>query len=1495
MLDRIRLECRDELEKGERFEKLFKRLILTLPNFEVVDAWRWKEWPDREKLTKLPLADTGIDIVARLNNNSLVAIQCKCYDETKQIERDDINSFLGVSNEPFDMRWIVATCKWGKKVDEIIQLLKPPVRYIDFHEYDNVEIPETKFKREKRDLLPLQEKAVGNVISRMAVENRGQLIMACGTGKTFTSLRIAERMVPSDAQRGDKTVVDTRNILFLAPSIALVAQARREWLTHTERPLNGMVVCSDHTSGGRGENNNDDIRISELECAVTTNPEDIAAHMSEQKTNVVFCTYQSLKNVSIAQTDHKAPDFDLIIADEAHRTTGIEEANRTHKDNETSKPSQDSTKEIENVSGFQMLHNEEHVRGKKRLYMTATPRVYTSKSKATLKKKGHAVFDMEDYDKFGEVMYRLTFADAVNAGLLSDYRVSMMFMRDDKAVRDLYEQFLVHVKDDGSAKILKYVDVERLVGTAFAINGITEKAGDTDRLPRVLGFANSRKRSKLFCKLLKMKELHKILSERMQDSTASMHEVVHVDGLSSAHERNKALRELGSADDESPHMICNVKLFSEGVDVPTLDAVAFMDPRDSMVDVVQAVGRVMRKAPSKRVGHIVIPVPLKHDTDDVAGELESKDDWQAVGRVLRALQSHDSRLPENPAQFIKCYDPLGMAGDDDIDPSIGGFQSTFEFEEFSEKFYSKVVANSGLAKPGQMVTDEIDWAVTVAGKTFQKSADLDEKLANVLELEMGSNGYGSVDICKIAALLVINACLLHRRLQDKIDGLAKLGDINGSENPRVELANAWSTILEKDYAPVFEPALNVVEALPDADKDVKNALYRIVDRANAMADSLSDLGYDHAGPLYHKILGKSAKSDSAYYTINVSAIMLARLALSDKFTDWNDMKKITKLRIIDPACGTGTLLMAALKTIKDRMNYDEKDDYVRAKIHSKLVENTLCGLDINRYAVQIAACNLTLGAPTIDYKNMNLYTMSHGTQPGTDIVKAGSVELLRATSDRDEIQSFVQPLRAISDMQSKHVDGAKPSEEFPICKLDMVIMNPPFGNNTVRGRKFEPQVVKRMQENELAIKSELTRRNPDGGNTIDSNSIRTFFTPLADRLLDAKHGTLAEIIPATACTGVSGVLERKFIASKYHVERIITSHDPKAPNFSHDTGIHECLMVCRRYEGDKPPTEFVSLQKMPKNTKEAIESANAITTGKVEGYGSVHSWPSDLIEAGNWTPVQWYDNKIPHIIHELEKSPILEPIGKNHSIEPAGRRINDAYEECDLDNKDAVLVFRSINSDLRKTIHAVPESWQKPKQNKIQLAKKYWEMKSNLLVAQRFGTVSSRLVAIYSDEPSVGNGWVPVMVRDKYIAKALAVWWNSTPSIMMLLNRRSKMLTYPKWSLEQLCEIRVPKSDDPNLKVMKNVYDQICDMEILQLKHAVKDPVRKIIDEAVVKVFNSDPKVMDMEIAKNETNKTAKVFNINSEAIADWRERLAQEPTITNTVYKTKNETNSEP
>ena len=1441
VLDRIRAESRDESEKGRWFEQLFMRLALQQPEFEIDAIWRWPDWPERENLTGLDGRDIGIDLVGRRMTGEWVAIQCKCYDHAHILGKGEIDKFLGGSQQPvFRLRWVVATCRWGPNAERAIQNAHPQVTQIDFQQYLDLQVEEHDAKRPVQDPWPLQAEAIEDVVAGLANHDRGRLVMACGTGKTFTTLRIAEQFV-DDGQR----------ILFAAPTIALVSQARREWLRQTTRQLKCIVVCSDATAGGRNEN--EDIRVSELECPVSTDSAEIAASLAgDGPTRVVFCTYHSLGRVTEAQAHHSAPEFDLAIADEAHRTTGASLAG----------PISDGVRKVD----FQEFHDDARLRARKRLYMTATPRIYTERSKSKLAARGIDVIDMGDHHIYGPELYLLPFKKAVENRMLSDYRVIVLGVSQASVTPGLRRRLEGLDTSMSAKKAPTTNDMTRVLGVSLAVNGVTKGTAleQPNKLPRTIAFANSILRSKWYAAALMEPEVLRATTRRLEAGRAMKVVARHLDASASALQRNQALRALARADREGEcRVVCNVKLFTEGVDVPQLDAVAFLDPRDSQVDVVQAVGRVMRKAVGKRFGYIIIPVIVEPGRDVAAALARGTEGYATVGRVLRALQAHDGRLAESPATFVKVYEttparlPGDSAGGAAHETEGGHIQRELELQEAEQGIYAHVAVASGLGKPGQLVADEIADAVRRASAILQEE-ELESPLAEALDLVPEDDG-GAKGICVVAALMLCNACLLQRRLRDEpeMKTILRLDKVAGASNPKEVLEIAWESILDKDYAPVFRPALAVLAALREG-KAINDAIRDVAECANRVADSLSDLGYDHAGPLYHRILG-SAKSDGAFYTNNLSAVMLARLAFTEDFIDWSDPEAVANLRIIDPACGTGTLLMAALQSIKARVSArrDLSEDESNT-LHKQLVEDVLCGLDINQHAIQLAACNMTLGAPTVDYQRMNLVTMPHGPR-GDGPPKAGSLEILTAADGAHDLGAMVAPRRSLETLEAAQVDE---SEEirFPLHDLDAVIMNPPFTDNKKRSRKFSAEAVIRMQQHELNIRDRLEKRDGAAGGVVTTNSIRTFFTPLAERLLHSERGVLAKVLPVTACTGASGRSERRFLADRFHVERVVTTHDPKRINFSENTSIHESLLICRRSPaGNRPPTQFVSLCRMPTSAAEAVEAADAIAAGRGDDWGRVCSWPAARVRAGDWTPVQWFDGDLAEVIYALEANAGLEPAGSRYDIGPAGQRIQDAYEVCDEQVAGSVPGFHSVSGRLRRTILGESDVWYRPRIGKDSLVQRYRTRRSRLLVTMRLNTVSGRLSGLWTPQPSFG-WWVPVAVPDERPAKALAVWWNTTPVRLMLLNRRGKTLTYPTWQVAHLREIRIPRPDNPAWESLTAAFDRVCNVEMLPMRQADECPVRKVIDDAA-----------------------ALALGVGPEVLADWRRRLAAEPTITNT------------
>ena len=1158
--------------------------------------------------------------------------------------------------------------------------------------------------------------------------DRGQLIMACGTGKTFTALRLAEDIVP-----------DNGSILFLAPSISLVSQAREAWLVDARKPMGTVVICSDSTAG---RSKSEDISLTELLSPVSTDPDSIAAAMKKAKgTRVAYSTYHSVGQITQAQQKHGLDEFDLIIVDEAHRTTGIIR-----------------DKGAEGVD-FQAVHDNDKVRGKKRLYMTATPRIYSEKSKSSRRQEGWEVTDMDDKDIYGPVFCTLSFREAVETKpepLLSDYRVIVLGVSDDDVSPALRSRLgkIDTGKTKGTAKTPDIHEMTRLLGVSLAINGHAQ-GEEPDRpgvLRRTIAYANTIARSKWYAQAMMDPELRRATTRKLAEGEHSLKVIAtHLDGKSSAIDRNTELGQLNNAgkDNDEARVISNVKLFTEGVDVPALDAVIFLDPKQSQVDIVQAVGRVMRKSPGKTLGYIIVPVVVPPNKNVIEALEAGNDGYKTVGKVLRALQAHDGNLLSNIDLYVQIYDPRknkkpptdGQTEREEqvdlgLDPVMG------------QGIYAHVAKASGLAKPGRQTADDIKSTVARAGTKLDEAGS-GPAIARVLGMSYTEDD--SLNICKIGALLLANACLLQKRLsnEESMNMIIPLDHIGVSKAPQDMLKGAWLGIMRRDYKPVFGPACAVLDVLPESNLVVAAVLY-LVECANRVADTLSELGYDHAGPLYHEIL-KSAKSDGAFYTENTSALMLARLAFSKNLVDWTDLDAVKSLRVLDPACGTGTLLMASLKTIKDRVmevedSIADGDADVQRSLHAHMVENALGGFDINRHAVQLAACNLTMGAPTVDYKEMNLFTLAHGPD-GQGDVKLGSLEILPTSDDEINLASIVLPALSLNTLGANQVDESS-EIDFSPKDLDVVIMNPPFTAKDKRGQKFDAETRKKMVERELWIKEEAEGKDQRVNGVINYYSIRTFFTPLGDHLLNENKGTFASVVPTTACLGSSGLPERNFLANKFQVELVVTSHDPHKINFSGNTSIHESLLICRRSESRRP-TRFVALHTNPRNAQEAMEIADCIESGVgIENWGNAYEWEESKISEGDWSPAQWYHRELAVAAQAVEASEHLRPLvsGQFNDIETGatGLAASDSWVRTDdHDADDAVKIFDSISSKIRQSMAGIPDATVVPGGRRQHLYENVKRGSSKLLIANRFDTVSGRITALYAEKTHLRLRVVP--------------------------------------------------------------------------------------------------------------------------------------------------------
>ena len=497
--------------------------------------------------------------------------------------------------------------------------------------------------------------------------------------------------------------------------------------------------------------------------------------------------------------------------------------------------------------------------------------------------------------------------------------------------------------------------------------------------------------------------------------------------------------------------------------------------------------------------------------------------------------------------------------------------------------------------------------------------------------------------------------------------------------------------LEEDFRPVFGPALAALDSLTV--DEAKESMRWIMESTVAVADELASLRFDHAGPLYHRLLA-SAKYDGSYYTNHVSAVLLARLALTEESADWSDTNRLTELRIIDPACGTGTLLMAAMHAIRDRHEKAKATADESDLLHLALVEDVLHGLDVNRHGVHLAACNLTLGNPRVDYRRMNLFTMKHGPQAGGR-TSAGSLEFLATAREDWHITSLAAPLPTMAELEAERAQPGSTGQESLTGRFDVVIMNPPFTRNDIRNRQYSKKDRKAVQEREKTIALFLKDRDEAAYNAIRQTSIESFFPPLADVLLKPKGATLASVVPTTALTGASSRPKRVFIAKRFQLETVITSHDPERINFSENTNIHESLMIARRAGDKRQPTRFISLARMPRDTHEAILLSDIINNREPLGeWGTEHSWPWPLVREGDWRAAQFYDVTLAQALHDLEAlaGTLLRPVADLCHIGPEGRRIRDAFIKKRKPNSPwTTPILWNHRTEFQMTMNAQPD------------------------------------------------------------------------------------------------------------------------------------------------------------------------------------------------------------
>ena len=659
----FRTESFTQKDKGTRFERLMRSWLLSDPRYSnLTDVWMWEDFPSKADFGG---KDTGIDLVARTDTGDYWAIQCKCYKEDATIDKPAVDSFLATSSRTFkdvdtlqttsfsNRLWISTTNKWGVNAEEVIQRQILPVNRVSLVDLQNSPVDWQLLLdglKGKDAMLPGKQplkhqlNAMSAAHDYFRYHDRGKLVMACGTGKTYTALKIAEEMLPEKGL-----------VLFLVPSISLLGQTLNAWCADATKPIKGICICSDAKASRKITRSiksaEDDTIDSAVDLAVpaTTNPKSIAkqlkAYRSHDGLTVVFSTYQSIEAIKAAQdetlkeTGGSYGKFDLIVCDEAHRTTGVKLSDRDE-------------------SNFTKIHDADYIKGNKRLYMTATPRLYGSSAKIKASEKDAILCSMDDEKLYGDEFFRVNFSYAVEHGLLTDYKVLVLTVNED----DLPGEVLKDIKDPNNTE-LNFDDTSKLIGV---INGLSKIIRGDNRvtwdndpgvMQRAIAFCSSIGNAASPGTSVNTSMVLPKICEKYRDSIdpEEREHVVevsarHIDGSMNSQERNAQLAWLAedNISENECRVLTNVRCLSEGIDVPALDAVLFLSSRNSQVDVVQSVGRVMRnfrkgQPGEKKYGYIIIPIVVPSDVKP-EDALDNNVYFSTVWNILNALRSHDDHF-----------------------------------------------------------------------------------------------------------------------------------------------------------------------------------------------------------------------------------------------------------------------------------------------------------------------------------------------------------------------------------------------------------------------------------------------------------------------------------------------------------------------------------------------------------------------------------------------------------------------------------------------------------------------------------------------------------------------------------------------------------------------------------------------------------------------------------------------------------------------------------
>ncbi|GAA8555020.1 DEAD/DEAH box helicase family protein [Helicobacter pylori] len=1032
----------DKRLKGSWFEKVSRRFLIehdSADEYESIDLW--SDWELRGNE-----GDHGIDIVITTASKEYIAVQCKFHQNS--ISYPDIATFLaklqaGVGEVRFKKGIIISTSNLTHAaLEEIEQIRKSKgIDIVEISEEDFIysQIDWEKFDPTKtQGEIPLCDKKKPCTHQTEAINAtkeyfsdpknaRGKLIMACGTGKTYTSLKIMEAL-------------DPKITLFLAPSIALLSQTFREYAQEKSEPFYASIVCSDDKVGQSKDEDNDDIKFSELPLKPSTRLEDIlSVHKKAQKENkrfIIFSTYQSALRIKEAQ-EAGLGEIDLMICDEAHRTVGA----------------MYSSNERDDKNAFTLCHSDKNIKAKKRLYMTATPKVYSESSKAKAKESDNVIYSMDDEEVFGEEIYTLNFSKAIALDLLTDYKVIILAVRKENlsGVTNSVNKKISQLKAEGTKLDKKLINNEfvcKIVGTHKGLAKqdlivLDEKNKEDHNLQNKTDTAPSQ-RAISFCKSINT-------SKNIKDSFETIMEcydeelkkksfknlkisIDHIDGTMNCKDRLEKLEELNEFQPNTCKVLSNARCLSEGVDVPALDSIVFFDGKSAMVDIIQAVGRVMRKAKRKQRGYIILPIALEESEIQNLDEAVNNTNFKNIWKVIKALRSHDPSLVDE-ATF---KEKIKIFGSDD-EKKQNDEKTLFDailLQDLADAVYNVMPTKLGDRNYWENFTKKTgNIARTLNNRLkmiFEKNPEFFHDFLDSLRENIHQN------IKEDEALDMITSHIITKPIFDAIFG-------DNIQNP---IAKALDKMVEK---------LSTL-GLEGETKDLKN-LYESV-KTEALHAKSQKSQQELIKNLYNTFFKvafrkQSEKLGIVYTPIEVVDFILRATngILKKHFnTDFND-KNIT---IFDPFTGTGSFIARLLSKDNNLIS----DEALKEKF-----QKNLFAFDIVLLSYYIALINITQAAQNRDSSLKNF----------KNIALTDSLDFYEEKNDKG-VFDFFKDLEENKEIKDTLADQ----------NIRVIIGNPPYSagaksqndnNQNLSHPKLEKRVYEKYGKNSTSINVGATTRD----------------------------------------------------------------------------------------------------------------------------------------------------------------------------------------------------------------------------------------------------------------------------------------------------------------------------------------------------------------------------------------------------------------------------------